>query len=195
MKTLETLEENFWEATTAEPRDEERIAAVCREFLAHPEAASWFHLPLVLEEFANACASLGRYDDAIAAVEQAIAEGLESQPDPRHLIAGLLLQAGRAEEAHALYAAIRADTPDDVWLYNAAAMDYLKFDDQIRGLAWLTDGLALALRTKDRDGLAEQLAELRSETRAALGLPPDGLQREAESWLARARCGKPRRQR
>jgi tetratricopeptide (TPR) repeat protein len=195
VKTLENLEKSFREATTAEPRDEERIAVVCREFLAHPDAASWFHLPLVLEEFINACASLGRYDDAIAAVKQAIAEGLESQPDPRHLISGLLLQAGRPEEAHALYAAIRADTPDDVWLYNAAALDYLKFRDQARGLAWLTDGLALALRTKDRDGLAEQLAERRSETRAALGLPPDGLQREAERLLARSRSGKASRQR
>ena len=195
MKTLETLEENFWEATTAEPRDEECIAAVCREFLAHPEAASYFNLPMVLEEFINACISLNRYDDAIAAVEQAIADGLESQPDPRHLISGLLLQAGRAEEAHALYAAIRADTPDDVWLYNAAALDYLDFGDQARALAWLTDGLALALRTADRDGLAEQLSQHRSETRAALGLPPDGLQREAESRLARSRSRQPRRKR
>ncbi len=42
---------------------------------------------------------------------------------------------------------MKADTPDDVWLYNNAGLEYAAIDDHEDALTWLTQGLRLAIDT------------------------------------------------
>jgi hypothetical protein len=78
---------------------------------------------------------------------------------------------------------VRADTPDDVWLYNNAGVEYAEIDDHESALTWLTQGLRLAMATGDPEGLVEQLADLREESLSELGRREDQLQRDAEEFL------------
>jgi tetratricopeptide (TPR) repeat protein len=64
------------------------------------------------------------HDDAIAAQERAIELGWGGRPDPRSDIAEFHLRAGRPEEAAAIWAQLKEQDPDDVWLYNAAGLSY-----------------------------------------------------------------------
>jgi len=146
------------------------------------ETADLWDRPILMEDLAREYSVAGQHDLAIATMEQAIGEGWAGQPDGRAMVAEFLLRAGRMEEAHALYAAIKADTPDDVWLYNAAAWEYQQVGDHERALQWLTEGLKLAMASGDPDRIVGQLAEMRAESLQALGLPDDALQLRAEEF-------------
>lgn len=158
--------------------------ATCR---ANPQIADEFDLPELLDELAEAYAQLGRTDDALTTMRAAITTGYRSTPDPRCRLAEICLRAGRAENAHALFAQVHADHPDDVWLYNNAGLEYSAAGDHVRALAWLTPGLELALDAGDPERLVAQLAELRHDARAALGQPRDDLDARAEAFMARPR--------
>jgi hypothetical protein len=59
------------------------------------------------------------------------------------MIAELLLRAGRREESAALWAAVKRDTPDDVWLYNNAGLEYADRDFLSAAAGgWLATGTA-----------------------------------------------------
>jgi len=184
LATAEKLWSRLVDQLEANPPDHAGAAATIVAALALPEAAEQFDVPQLLEELAECYAQLGRFADAIAAMERAIANGWRGTPDGRVHIAGLHLRAGQAEAARTLYAQVRVDTPDDVWLYNAVGMDYADAGDHRQALQWLTDGLDLALRTDDPEELVDQLADLRRECLDALGLPPDVLQARAVQFLA-----------
>jgi tetratricopeptide (TPR) repeat protein len=143
-----------------------------RAVLAHPCA---HHLVVdyeVLEEIHQVLRRAGRWDEAIAAKREAIASGYRSEPDPEADIAECLLLAGRRVEADGLFAALRERDPDDVWLYNAAAFAYADVDARA-SLAWSREGIEVAFRTGDPDGVVMQLLECAEAARDGLGDPKD----------------------
>jgi tetratricopeptide (TPR) repeat protein len=81
--------------------------------------------------------------------ESATAAGYRSVPHPRAEIAEILLDAGRRSEADTIYAELRVETPDDVWLYNSAGWAYSRAGDHQEALRWLDEGIELALRSGD----------------------------------------------
>lgn len=89
-------------------------------------------------------------------------------------------RAGRGRRrAEPIWAAVRADTPDDVWVYNNAGLEYAAAGEHQTALEWLTAGLRLAIETGDRYRLVDQLAEQREESMFALRLADDELQARA----------------
>ena len=82
---------------------------------------------------------------------------------------------------------MRADTPDDVWLYNNAGLEYADIDDHDTALTWLTQGLQLAMATGDPEDLVDQLADLRARLPGRAGPPGDDeLQQQAAAFVAPA---------
>lgn len=194
---VERLERELRVAASARPRDAARYAAVLERAVhlcgADQEAAEVFDLPDLHFELATAYESLGRCEDALAAVDAAVEAGFRSSPDPRCLRAEILMRAGRIAEADPIWAAVRADTPDDVWLYNNAGLEYSHAGYHDTALGWLTDGLQLALRTGDPERLVDQLADLRQASLDKLGRPADSLQEQAVAFLREKEQARSRR--
>ncbi len=153
-------------------------------------------LPECYGDLAQAYDRSGRHDDAIAAQERAIALGWGGRPDPRSDIAEFHLRAGRVEQAAAIWAELKAKDPDDVWLYNAAGLSYNEVGDHELAVAWLGEGLELAMRTEDPEGIAAQLSDVRRRSLQALGRELDDLDRRVDEfvphWRARERKRDPR---
>ena len=184
---VDRLERELYAAATARPRDSARYAAVLeravRTCRANPAAAELLDLADLYSELATQYETLGRCEDALAAADAAVDAGLRSSPDPRCLRAEILMRAGRVAEAESIWAAVLADTPDDVWLYNNAGLEYAHAGEHETALDWLTDGLRLALRTADPEGLVDQLADLRQASLDRLDRPADALQEQAAGFL------------
>ncbi len=186
MPSLRHLIEALEEAEKAKAPQYETAIRLIDQIVTKPGAAELYDLPELLEEQAGYYAKLGRFDQAIAAMKRAIAHGWEGEPDGRYRIAEFLLQAGRADEAHALFATMKDDNPDQIYLYNVAAMAYTDVGDHERALQWLTEGLDLALRTDDPEGIADQLSAIREKSLTALGPVPDELQDRVRRYLREA---------
>ena len=152
---------------------------------AHPQADE-LYWPEVFEDLARCYGRQGRYDEAIAAIQRALDAGWGGVPDGRTMIAEFLLRAGRREESDALWAQVKRDTPDDVWLYNNAGLEYADHGDHETALAWLSEGLELALGTGDPERLVAQLSDLRRRSLRALGREHDELERRADAFLEAA---------
>ncbi len=184
---VDRLERELYAAATARPRDSARYAAVLERAVqacsADPKVAEVLDLADLYFELATEYESLGRCEDALAAADAAADAGLRSNPDPRYLRAEILMRAGRVAEAEPIWAEVRADTPDDVWLYNNAGLEYAHAGVHETALGWLTDGLRLALRTADPERLVEQLTDLRQESLDSLDRPADALQEHAAGFL------------
>jgi tetratricopeptide (TPR) repeat protein len=184
---VERLERELYAAATARPRDAARYAAVLeravRTYGSDPEAAEVFDLAELYFELATEYETLGRCEDALAAADAAVDAGIDSSPDSRCLRAEILMRAGRVAEAEPIWTAVRADTPEDVWLYNTAGLEYTHAGLHDVALDWLTDGLRLALRTGDPERLVDQLAELRQDNLDSLGQAADALQEQAAVFL------------
>jgi hypothetical protein len=141
-----------------------------RAVMAHPCAHHQIAPYEILDEVHRAYREAGRYDDAIAAKLEAIADGFRSVPDPEADIAECLLDAGRIEEADELFATLRERDPEDVWLHNSAAYSYAGMD-VARSLGWALDGIEVALATGDPDQVVMQLLELAEDAWEELGEP------------------------
>jgi tetratricopeptide (TPR) repeat protein len=172
----------------ARPRDPaactdvlERAAFACR---TDPIAAETWVEAELLDELVDCYEALGRVDEAITVMRRALQVGWAGQPDGRCRTAELLIRDGRVQQATEIWEQVRADTPDDVYLYNNAGLEYAAIDDHETALTWLTQGLRLAMATGDPEGLVEQLADLRDESLSELGRREDQLQRDAEDFLA-----------
>ena len=144
-----------------------------------------WHEPELWDELVDVYEQLGRTDAAIAAMRSAIAAGWRGRPDGRCRIAELLMRAGRVDEAAPLWDQVRAEDPDDVWLYNNAGLEYADVGDDATALTWLTDGLELALATGDPEHLVDQLLNLRGASLSRVGRPADRLQSRAHQFLDR----------
>jgi tetratricopeptide (TPR) repeat protein len=105
------------------------------------------------------------------------------EPDPRAFKAEFLLQDGRLDEASALFEEVRTDTPEDVWLYNQAALAYQGAGDHERALAWITQGLELAMTTSDPEEVVAQLSDIRRVSLKHLGRDLDGLDQRADRFI------------
>jgi tetratricopeptide (TPR) repeat protein len=184
---VDRLERELDAARTVRPRDSVRYAAVLERALracdADWEVADALDPADLYLELATEYQAMSRWDDALAAADAAVDAGLDMHPDPRCLRAEILMRAGRAGQAEPIWAAVRADTPDDVWLYNTAGLEYADTGDHRTALDWLTDGLRLALRTSDPERLVDQLADLRQASLDSLGQPADALQEQAMEFL------------
>lgn len=184
---VDRLERELDAAASAQPRDSARYAAVlkravkpCRE---DPRVADALDLPDLYYQLAMEYETQGRGEDALVAADAAVGAGVRSSPDPRCLRAEILMRAGRVAEAEPIWSAVLADTPDDVWLYNNAGLEYAHAGDHEAALAWLTQGLQLALRTDDPERLVDQLSDLRQQSLDNLGRPADALQERAAEFL------------
>lgn len=127
------------------------------------------------------------HDSAITALLRAIELGWHTIPDARSDIAEFHLRAGRGEEAARIWAELKADDPDDVWLYNAAGLSYNEVGEHELAAEWLAEGIELAIRDGDPEGIVAQLSGVRRRSLEALGRVPDELELRAGEFVAQWR--------
>ena len=169
--------------------DGPELGVLLERIADHPDASADPDFAGMLMDLAEWSANAGRHDEAIQALERAIDAGLQAVPDPRCDLADYHLRAGRSAEAAALFADVRRDAPDDVWLYNAAGLAYSGIGDDETAVRWLDEGLELAMRDSDPEDLVAQLVDIRAESRRRLGLDEsDDLERRADTFLERRRA-------
>ena len=151
----------------------ERAIAACEE---DPDAAAYLDVLDLHSELADAYDRLGRVEEALRHADVLVERGYRCSPDPRCRRAEILTRHGRIAEAAAIWEAVAADTPDDVWVCNNAGLEYGAIGEHEVALSWLTRGLELAVRTGDPERLVGQLRELRGASLAEFGREPDALQ-------------------
>ena len=180
MADLEAIEREL--AAARERDDNHARARLIGEAITLPEAQP--HRAEYLDELAYAYERLGRFDEAIDAMRQAVAAGfdgaLDDHPSAQALIADLLLRAGRTREAEDAWLEAEREDPGNLWLCQAAGSAYAEAGSHAEALTWQTKGLELALAAgKDAD-MIWMLANERAAALAALGRPPDELQLRVE---------------
>lgn len=166
----------------------ERAITACE---ADPAAARYLDVLDLHSELAETYDQLGRVEDALRHADALVEGGFRSEPDPRCRRAEILTRHGRLEQAGHIWDTVAADTPDDVWVYNNAGLEYGAIGEHELALSWLTRGLELAVRTGDPERLVGQLRDLRAESLAKLGRAPDELQSAAPAVAAPERRGSP----
>lgn len=185
---LDRIEQELRRATGARRPDPARLAGALEAAVdatrRWPHAGEVFRRGELLGELSEVYEQLDRTDDALAVMAEAIDAGYASWPDPRCRLAEIQLRAGRPDPAHQIFAQVKADTPDDVWLYNNAGLEYGHAGDHERAVAWLAEGLELAMRTGDPERLVAQMSDLRRGWLAALGREHDELEARADAFLA-----------
>ncbi|MGO9907214.1 MAG: SEC-C metal-binding domain-containing protein [Solirubrobacteraceae bacterium] len=149
--------------------------------LPDPDCGLW--MPECYADLAREYDRQGRHDDAIALQERAIGLGWSTIPDARSDIAEFHLRAGREEQAVAIWAELKAADPDDVWLYNAAGLSYDEVGEHELAIAWLGEGIELAMRIDDPEGIVGQLSDVRRHSLGALGRDLDELERRVDPFL------------
>ncbi|MEV6348425.1 SEC-C metal-binding domain-containing protein [Actinoplanes sp. NPDC051851] len=188
LSEVERVELRLASVMAARPRDDGACLAALQDAVAltrtDADAAKVFYLPELLDEMAQAYTDIGRFDEALQAIREAVDAGLSGQPDSRCRIAEILMRAGRVGEAEPIWAQVRADTPGDVWLFNNAGLEYAAVDDHATALAWLTDGMRIALDSGDPERLIPQLIGLRRTSMTQLGMEADDLQARAADFHA-----------
>jgi len=141
-------------------------------------------LPECYADVAEAFDRRGQHEDAIAAMERAIEHGWSGRPHPRSDIAEFHLRAGRRDEAARIWAELKAEEPEEIWLYNAAGLSYSEVGDHELAVAWLGEGIELAIRMQDAEGIVPQLSDIRRRSLEALGRAPDMLEERADEFVA-----------
>lgn len=166
--------------------DLDRARSILDQLIDEPDTGGLW-LPECYADLARSFDRSGRHDDAIAAQERAIELGGGGRPDPRSDIAEFHLRAGRAGKAAEIWAELKERDPDDVWLYNAAGLSYSEVGDHELAVQWLSEGLELAIRTDDPEGIAAQLSDVRRRSLEALGRNRDDLEGRVDDFLSRWR--------
>ena len=191
----EDLDRLYAEIRQASPGPAEDYAEVLERAIAtcatDATAAEYLDVVDLHSELAEAYDRLGRIEEALREADLLVELGYRSQPVPRCRRAEILTRHGRLPEAAEIWDAVAADTPDDVWVYNNAGLEYGAIGEHELALPWLTRGLELAIRSGDPERLVEQLRDLRAESLAKLGRAPDELQSAAPAVAERERRGSP----
>lgn len=142
-----------------------------------------------LDELAYAYQQLGRFEDAIDTMREAVAAGwngtLDDHPSAQALIADLLLRAGRDHKADQAWQQAQREDPENPSLYQAAGSAYAGAGLDAKALGWQTTGLQLALTDGTNSDLTWMLTGERADTLDALNEPPDELQLRAEALVDR----------
>lgn len=173
MDELERLQYELERYLDADPPDHRAVAEIMEKMLAHPDANDLLDIPATLEDLATAYAELGRLDDAIRTAKRAVAAGENAAPiSARLLLADLYLRAGRFPDAHAAYDTVKAAEPGAAWIYHVAASDYLSAGDRVRALQWVDEGIAVAKRAGDPDGILKRLLARREQIAPAGAVKP-----------------------
>lgn len=170
----------------------ERALAACE---ADPVVAAEYLDALELHsELVEVYDQLGRVEAALKHADVLVEEGYDCEPDPRCRRAEILTRHGRLAEAAAIWQQVERDTPDDVWVYNNAGLEYGDVGEHELALEWLTKGLELAIRTGDPERLVGQLRDLRAKALGTLGREPDRLQTVEPRTVPRTPAPRPRPQ-
>jgi tetratricopeptide (TPR) repeat protein len=156
--------------------------AILAELVDLPDTGGLW-MPECYADLAREYDRQGRHDDAIALLERAIELGWGGKPHPRSDIAEFHLRAARHEEAAAIWAELKASDPDDVWLYNAAGLSYNEIGEHELAVAWLGEGIELAMRIDDPEGIIDQLSHFRRKSLEALGRDLDELEQRVDPFL------------
>jgi tetratricopeptide (TPR) repeat protein len=100
-----------------------------------------------LDELAYAYEQLGRFDEAVDAMRDALDAGwdgeLDDHPSARALIADLLLRAGRAWEAERAWREAELERPRDPRVHRAAGNAYANVGPDEQAFQWRTRSLEL----------------------------------------------------
>jgi hypothetical protein len=156
--------------------------AILDELVELPDTGD-LYMPECYADLAREYDRQGRHDDAIALHERAIELGWSTIPDPQSDIAEFHLRAGRRDEAAAIWAELKASEPDDVWIYTAAGLSYNEVGEHELAVAWLGEGIELAIRIEDPEGIVDQLSHFRRHSLRALGLDLDELEQRVDPFL------------
>jgi tetratricopeptide (TPR) repeat protein len=156
--------------------------AILDELVALPDTGGLW-MPECYADLAREYDRRGRHDDAITLHERAIELGWDSIPDPRSDIAEFHLRAGREEQAAAIWAELKVADADDVWLYNAAGLSYNEVGQHELAIQWLAEGIEVAMRTDDPEGIINQLSAVRRQSLGALGRDLDELEQRVDLFL------------
>ena len=156
--------------------------AILDELVELPDSGGLW-MPECYADLAREYDRQGRHDHAIALHERAIELAWDSAPHPRSDIAEFHLRAGRPEEAAAIWAELKASDPDDVWLYNAAGLSYNEVGEHELAIAWLGEGIELAMRMDDPEGIVSQLSDVRRHSLSTLGRDLDELEQRVDPFL------------
>jgi hypothetical protein len=157
--------------------------AILDELAELPDACDHY-MPECYADLAREYDRKGRHDDAIALHEHAIELGWSTIPDARSDIAEFHLRAGRSTEAAAICAELKTIDPDDVWLYNAAGLSHNEVGENELAVAWLGEGIELAMRTDDPEGIINQLSDIRRHSVRSLGRGLDELEQRVDPFMA-----------
>jgi tetratricopeptide (TPR) repeat protein len=189
MDAVDALVDQLHDALDTEPRNAAAIAAALEAMVAacrrDPRIDDELDLASCLDELSETYDELDRFDDALEAMQAAIAAGYDSTPDPRCRLAELQLRAGRAEAARDLFSLVHTEFPADAWVCHNAGVEYAAAGDYPQALAWLSTGLEIALNTGDPDDLIGQLYAARRDALHALDRSDtDDLDARAAAFLA-----------
>jgi tetratricopeptide (TPR) repeat protein len=156
--------------------------AILDELAELPDTGD-LYMPECYADLAREYDRQGRHDDAITVHQRAIAHGWRTIPNPQSDIAEYHLRAGRHEEAAAIWADLKAANPDDVWLYNAVGLSYNEIEEHELAVAWLGEGIKLAMSIDDPEGIVSQLSDVRRNSLNALGRELDELEERVDPFL------------
>jgi tetratricopeptide (TPR) repeat protein len=163
----------------------EEARALAEQRLSDPTTPRWL-VTSMLEDVGLTLAHAGRHDESIAAFERALEVGWDVVPDGRCEIARVLLLAGRDAQADALWAELRAADAEGVWTLNAGGLAYNQVGRDEEAVEWLTDGLRVALANEDPEHVVNQMSDARRLSLRRLGREQDELEREVDTFRARA---------
>lgn|GEM_PF-2510900 len=113
----------------------------------------------------------------------------EGPHDEAREIARVLLEAGRHDEADALWRELWAADPEEQWTLNAGGLSYHETDRDEEAVKWLGEGLRLALADDDPLQIVDQMSDARRLSLKRLGREPDSLEHEVETFRARKDIG------
>jgi tetratricopeptide (TPR) repeat protein len=125
------------------PDEFQELAAELRRAAAGPALDE----PDLHSDLAELYDRLGRVEEALTHAEVLVERGYRCAPDPRCRRAEILTRHGRLAEAAAVWDEVARDTPDDVWVYDNAGLEYADIGEYDTALTWLTQALQLAVRT------------------------------------------------